>query len=878
MNTKQARQAYLDFFASKGHQIVSSSSLVPKDDPTLLFSNAGMNQFKDLFLGAEKREYSRATTAQKCMRISGKHNDLENVGVTARHHTFFEMMGNFSFGDYFKKDAIAYAWEFSTKYLKFDVSRLWITIFENDDEAGKLWQEVGVSPDRILKCGEADNFWAMGDTGPCGPCSELHYYVGNKPESQCEADFRKDDGSYLEFWNLVFMQFNRDTSGVMNPLPKPSIDTGMGLERAVSILNGFAGNYDTDSLRGVISTCEEISGYKYDGRDYTVRDLKTDINYARDVAMRVIADHTRSISFLIADGVNPASDGRGYVLRRLIRRAIRHGRVLNFKDLFLAKTCEKLISIMSDAYPELAASKDLILRIASAEESKFNETLDSGLEYLEEEVKKLGKAKSLSGRTAFLLHDTYGFPLDLTEDALKIHGISVDRQEFDLAMNEQKDRSRLDRESQNITYSSVNVSAPETKFLGYEALTSTSELKQLITHEEGNFSLFFDSTPFYAESGGQVGDTGEIKFKDANLKVLNTQKISGKYFLHYCELLSGTISEKDLGSKAELQVDVTRRQIIRAHHSATHLVHAGLRKFLGTHVKQAGSRVDSNSLRFDYSHFESVTPKELQEIQAWVNQEIRNNYPIETKIMDLETAKATGAMALFDEKYSDQVRVVHIGPNSTELCGGTHASASGEIGFLTITSESGIATGTRRIECVAGLVAEQRLSELTEERLQIAEILKVDQANLLEKLQKTMERLKQGEREIQQLKSKLAVNEADELCQTQQITKSGLKVVVGTVDNLDQDSLRTLVDRVRLKLGSGVVTLASQMSDGTNIVISGATGDLKNSINVGKALGDSLKLFGGRGGGRADFAQGGGLEPKDLQPALDKFFALVSDQ
>lgn len=868
MDTNSVRNAFLKFFKSKGHTIVPSSSLVPKNDPTLLFSNAGMNQFKDCFLGAEKRDYVRATTAQKCLRISGKHNDLENVGVTARHHTFFEMLGNFSFGDYFKEDAINYAWEFVTKTIGLNTGRLWITIFEEDDEAGKLWEKAGVSKDRILKCGEKDNFWAMGDTGPCGPCSELHYYIGNNPENQSETEFRKDDGTYLEFWNLVFMQFNRDKEGNLNPLPKPAVDTGMGLERMVSILNNYPANYDTDSLRGIISICEKLSGKKYLGKDYTERDRKKDLQYSYDIAMRVIADHSRATAFLIADGVLPGSDGRSYVLRRLIRRAIRYSRVLGFKKPFFSNTAGKVIEIMSDAYPELKAQQNLIIKVVSAEEAKFNETLDAGLEYLEKEIKDLKEGDTLSGKTAFLLHDTYGFPLDLTEDALKEHKISVNNNEFNSCMQAQKKRSRDDRKAQNISYTSLNITAEPTVFLGYEALDSSANLQQIINNEDGSFALIFNKTPFYAESGGQVGDIGTIEFKDAIFKVIDTQKAQGKYFVHSAQLVSGSINNLS-EQTATLKVDESRRAEIKRHHSATHLVHAALKKFLGEHVHQAGSRVDEHSLRFDYSHFETTTKEQLDNIQNWVNTEIFKNSAVETNIMSLDEAKASGAMALFDEKYSDKVRVVSIGENSKELCGGTHVKSSGEIGSLIIHSDAGIATGTRRIECYAGNSANDFIKELIEERKQIARLLKTDENSVTDKLEKVLEQLKIVEKDLQKLKAKVAVSEADYLLENKTQSSSGIDIISAQVDNLDREALKNLVDTLRVKLGSGIVAIASTQPDNQAILITGATADLKDKINVGKILSGAVKKVGAKGGGRPDFAQAGGISSDDIEQVLN---------
>ncbi len=656
----ELRRTFIEYFKKLGHTEVASSALVPDNDPTLLFSNAGMNQFKDCFLGSQKRAYTRAVSSQKCLRISGKHNDLENVGMTARHHTFFEMLGNFSFGDYFKADAIKFAWELITKELKISKDKLWVTIYEKDEEAGKLWQELtDVLPGRILKLGEKDNFWAMGETGPCGPCSEIHYYMGEEGSEQSEEAFRRDDGSYLEIWNLVFMQFNRAADGTLNPLPKPSVDTGMGLERVASVLQGVKSNYDTDLLREIIAECEKLSGFKYNGSSFEIRDLKKDKEYARDVAMRVIADHSRAIAFLIADGVTPSSDGRGYVLRRLIRRAARHGRVLNFKDTFLNKTCKAVIDKMFADYPELKEKEDLIVRVSEAEEKKFYETLDAGLVYLNKECQKLKSGDLFSGDTAFLLHDTYGFPLDLTADVLKVYNLQIDIATFEKCMQQQKTRSRDDRKANAAGFLSIKIDSAKTEFLGYQAEESESKALKIVAldgSEKSSFNeneetlLIFDSTPFYAESGGQVGDTGIITFKDCQLQVNDTQKIQDGHFVHTCKIIQGELNQKLIGSKAHLRIDSIRRSKIRVNHSATHLVHSALRNILGEHVKQAGSRVDENTLRFDYSHFSAPEQSQLIAIQTYVNQEIRSNYEINTAIMGTEEAKKSGAMALFGEK------------------------------------------------------------------------------------------------------------------------------------------------------------------------------------------------------------------------------------
>lgn len=877
MNLSELRKSFLEYFRSKGHEVVASSSLVPQNDPTLLFSNAGMNQFKDLFLGAEKRSYSRATTAQKCLRISGKHNDLENVGVTARHHTFFEMLGNFSFGDYFKEDAITYAWEFATKVLKLDTSKIWITIFETDDEAADLWVKCANVPrNRIVRLGEKENFWAMGDTGPCGPCTEMHYYVGNNPEEQSEEDFRKDDGRYMEFWNLVFMQYERDKSGKLTPLPKPCVDTGMGLERITAIVNGFKANYDIDVFRSIIGIAEKLSGFKYDGKSYVERDLKKDKEYARDVAMRVIADHSRSSTFLIADGVSPGNDGRGYVLRRLIRRAARHARVLDLREPFLFKVADHVITLMGEHYPELRERRDIILKLIEAEERQFLFTLESGLEILEWTRQKLRPGELFPGEEAFLLHDTYGFPLDLTEDALKPYGIKVDVKAFEKAMSTQRERSRQDRADKGITFTSVKIDASPTEFRGYTELETEATLVQVIPDEDDPtaVSLIFDVTPFYAESGGQVGDTGLIEIDSCKLQVLDTQKVQQSYIVHRCQVSEGKFNPKLKGKKANLIVDAPRRTKIRANHSATHITHAALRDILGKHVKQAGSRVDEHSLRFDFSHFEPITESQVFEIQDYINSEVRSNHEVMTKIMPIEEAKKTGAMALFGEKYGDKVRVVGIGPNSLEFCGGTHVSRSGDIGYILVKQETGVSAGVRRIECLAGFGAHMQIQADYKERYRIADILKSDTEGLADKIERQQNRVKSLERELRDSQSKLASSKSGSLVDTARTSPSGVKVIVDLVEGADAQALRTMVDDLRNRLKSGVVVLGSKLGESI-IMVAGVTPDLTSRLNAGALVKEAAKISGARGGGKADFAQAGGGDPSKLPAALERLYSLV---
>ncbi|MGI6524652.1 MAG: alanine--tRNA ligase [Bdellovibrionota bacterium] len=883
MKGAEIREAFLKFFESKGHRIVASSSLVPHNDPTLLFSNAGMNQFKDLFLGAEKRDYTRATTAQKCLRISGKHNDLENVGVTARHHTFFEMLGNFSFGDYFKKEVIPFAWEFITEVLKLDKERLWVTVFEQDDEAATLWHDLtGIQKERIVRLGEKDNFWAMGDTGPCGPCSEIHYYLGDNPQAQTEDDLKRDDGSFLEIWNLVFMQFNRSADGTMPPLPRPSVDTGMGLERVAAIMQGVKANYDCDLLRDIITRCEELSGYKYDGSSYLERDLKTDIPYARDVAMRVIADHSRAIAFLIADGVQPAADGRGYVLRRLIRRAVRHGRVLGFKEPFLIETTATVVKTMGGHFPELNEQRELIFRLVQAEERKFQETLESGLNLLQKEVEKLHEDELFSGKTAFLLHDTFGFPLDLTEDVLKAYSKRVDLPAFEKAMAEQKARSREDRKAQDIVFQTINVTAAPSQFCGYEVSESTSKITQVILNAGADLakagdrvSLLFDKTPFYAECGGQIGDSGTIVFGDTTLRVLDTQKVQEVHHLHICEVVSGEVSAKDVGSIASLKIDTERRARIAAHHSATHLLHAALRKVLGDHVKQSGSKVSEKTLRFDYSHFEQPTAAQLKEVQEIVNAQIRKNVTVSTDIMSLADAQKSGAIAFFGEKYGSEVRVVSMDGYSKELCGGTHVKQTGDIGLIIIASDGGISAGVRRIECLAGAAALEEVLSERSVRDALVEKLKTEPDQLVTKIDSILNQTKDLEREIELLKSKLAGSVVGDLESQVKSSASGVKVLTAIVEAPDVTTLRTMVDRLRLKIVSGVVALAAEQN-GAAVLVVGVTPDLTERVSAGTLVKEAAKVSGGKGGGRADFAQAGGLAPDQIQKALDKVFHLIA--
>jgi alanyl-tRNA synthetase len=883
LTTEDIRKAFLNYFEGKGHTIVDSASLIPAGDPTLLFINAGMVPFKDTFLGTEERAYSRATSCQKCLRISGKHNDLENVGRTARHHTFFEMLGNFSFGDYFKQDAICFGWEFVTEVLKLPKERLWVTVFQDDDEAAELWRSnTDVNPDRILRCGEKDNFWAMGDTGPCGPCSEIFYYLGDDVDAQSEAEFRLDDGTYVEIWNLVFMQYNRDPQGNLNPLPKPSVDTGMGLERVAAVVQGKTANYDSDLLREIISFVEELSKKKYLGEDYTERDTQSDEQYAFDVAMRVIADHVRACSFLIADGVNPGSDGRGYVLRRLLRRACRHGRVLGLTDAFLYKVSGKLVDLMKDIYPELSQSADKISKMIKAEEEKFLSTLDSGLQLLEKEVASVieQSSKVFPGDKAFVLHDTYGFPLDMTEDIVAARGLTVDKEGFSAEMELQRERSRSARANEVTLLLQKSVKPSPTNFMGYDFLEYESEIVglygdagELKTASTGDdVAIVVRETPFYGEAGGQLGDTGSISSNNASIDVIDTQKIAGDTIVHIARVIEGEISS---GDGVRLAVDEGRRERIRAHHSATHLLHQALRETLGEHVKQAGSRVSDVTLRFDFSHYEQVQAQQLNEIQSRVNELVRENHQIVTEVLPIEEAKQSGAVALFGEKYGDTVRVVQMGPGSREFCGGTHANRVGDIGLVSIVSESAVAAGVRRIECVAGSRASARAAEQASLLKNLSSLFNTNEGDLLDRVTRANERSKELEREIARLSQTLNQSKGSDLTKDAITLENGTKVVTGALKEVDPKQLREMADDLRSRLGSGCIALGS-VHKGKLLLLTAVTDDLTKKYHAGNLMRELSTVVGGKGGGRPDLAQAGGGDPEKLDQALEKFQELLA--
>ncbi len=861
-STAEIRQAFLDFFHTKGHQIVPSSSLVPNNDPTLLFTNAGMNQFKDVFLGLDNRPYSRATTAQRCVRAGGKHNDLENVGYTARHHTFFEMLGNFSFGDYFKHDAINFAWELLTgkEWFNLPKERLWVTVYATDDEAYDIWnKEVGVPAERIIRIGDnkgapfaSDNFWQMGDTGPCGPCTEIFYDHGDHIWGGPPGTPEEDGDRYIEIWNIVFMQFNRKSDGTMDPLPKPSVDTGMGLERITAVLQHVNSNYDIDLFRALIKSVAEVTN-------------ATDL---ANKSLRVIADHIRSCSFLVCDGVIPSNEGRGYVLRRIIRRAVRHGYMLGAKDTFFYKLVAPLIDVMAEAGKELKNQQEIVEKVLKTEEEQFARTLERGLQLLDEELEKL-TGDILAGETAFRLYDTYGFPLDLTADVCRERNIKVDEEGFELAMEEQRKRAR-ESSGFGTDYNELIKVDSRSDFSGYDhneqqgTINAIFHNGQTVTElkagEEG--IIFLDKTAFYAESGGQVGDKGLLIGKDSQFEVTDTQKY-GKAIGHIGKVISGSFI---VNHKINAVIDVARRDAIRLNHSATHLLHAALRQVLGTHVTQKGSLVNDKYLRFDFSHFEAVKPEQLREIEDIVNAQIRLNSPVVTELMDLEDAKQKGAMALFGEKYEERVRVLTMGDFSTELCGGTHAARTGDIGLFRIMSESGTAAGIRRIEAITGATAIESVHEQSDLISLVAHALKSDGSNLVEKIKTVQEKYRSLEKELQQLKDQQAAQESSSLGSQAKNVK-GIKLLVRELNNVEPKMLRTMVDDLKNQLGSAIIVL-STISDGKVSLIVGVTKDLTAKIKAGELISFVAQQIGGKGGGRPDMAQAGGTDVEALPAAL----------
>ncbi|MCK6021619.1 alanine--tRNA ligase [Klebsiella pneumoniae] len=869
-STAEIRQAFLDFFHSKGHQVVASSSLVPHNDPTLLFTNAGMNQFKDVFLGLDKRNYSRATTAQRCVRAGGKHNDLENVGYTARHHTFFEMLGNFSFGDYFKQDAIKYAWELLTgeNWFALPKEKLWVTVYETDDEAFDIWaNEVGVPRERIIRIGDnkgapfaSDNFWQMGDTGPCGPCTEIFFDHGDHIWGGPPGSPEEDGDRYIEIWNIVFMQFNRQADGTMEPLPKPSVDTGMGLERIAAVLQHVNSNYDIDLFRDLIASVAKVTG-------------ATDLT---NKSLRVIADHIRSCAFLVADSVIPSNENRGYVLRRIIRRAIRHGNMLGAKDTFFWKLVAPLIDVMGSAGDELKQQQAQVEQVLKTEEEQFARTLERGLALLDEELSKL-KGDTLDGETAFRLYDTYGFPVDLTADVCRERNIKVDEAGFEAAMEEQRRRAR-ESSGFGADYNAMIRVDGASEFKGYDHLELNGKVTALFIDGKAVDSVsagqeavvILDQTPFYAESGGQVGDKGELKGAGFSFAVSDTQKY-GQAIGHIGKVASGTLK---VGDAVQADVDEARRQRIRLNHSATHLMHAALRQVLGTHVAQKGSLVNDKALRFDFSHFEAMKPEEIRAVEDLVNAQIRRNLAIETNIMDIDAARASGAMALFGEKYDDRVRVLRMGDFSTELCGGTHAARTGDIGLFRITSESGTAAGVRRIEAVTGEGAMVILHAQSDQLNDIAQLLKGDSHNLGEKVRAALERTRQLEKELQQLKEQAAAQESANLSSKAEEI-NGVKLLVSELTGVEPKMLRTMVDDLKNQLGSTIVVLAT-VADGKVSLIAGVSKDVTDRVKAGELVGMVAQQVGGKGGGRPDMAQAGGTDASALPAALASVKGWVS--
>ncbi len=863
----EIRARFLKYFEDRDHTIISSSSLVPHNDPTLLFTNAGMNQFKDCFLGDEKRSYVRATTSQKCVRAGGKHNDLENVGRTARHHTFFEMLGNFSFGDYFKKEAIAFAWEFLTKEMKLDIDRLYVSVYTDDDEAANIWHhQEGVPRERIFRF-EEDNFWSMGDTGPCGPCSEIFY--DNGPEIGCDSPTCTvgcDCDRYMEIWNNVFMQFNRQPDGTLVPLPKPAVDTGMGLERLTTVMQGVQSNYDTDLIRKVIAYIEELSAKTYGD------------NEEDDVSMRVMTDHSRATAYLIADGVLPSNEGRGYVLRRIMRRAMRHAKMLGLEDPVLFKTAIFVLESMADAYPEEARRKDFIAKVVLNEEERFIQTLGNGLRILQEEIVRLSSASQtiIPGETVFKLYDTYGFPVDLTADIVEKDGYSLDEAGFETCMEAQRAKARKHwkgsgEEAVSVIYKQLIEQGIQTDFSGYSKLEDQSEVLALIHQGQlvdeavcgENVEIITATTPCYGESGGQIGDTGEIITGEATLRITETRKPLPEIYVHMCEVVTGSLKK---GDQAKIKVNADRRQQIILNHTATHLLQAALQKHLGNHVKQAGSLVTAERLRFDFTHFSPLSSEELGQIEEQVNQQIRTNAQVENREMSADAAQKAGAMALFGEKYGDIVRVVNIGDYSMELCGGTHANAAGDIGLFRILSEGGIAAGVRRIEAVTGATALAQVQQQQQALQRAADLVKSDPQKLEARLLKILEQQKEMEKELEQLHAKANADRSGELIdQVQQI--GDIKLLAVKIPGVGGKDLREFSDQLRDKLGSGVLVLVSDADDKVALLVA-VTKDLTDRVKAGNLIKPLAEIVGGRGGGRPELAQAGG-------PAIDKIEALL---
>jgi alanyl-tRNA synthetase len=863
MTSNELRQAFLDFFRDKDHEVVASSPLVPGNDPTLLFTNAGMVQFKDVFLGSDKRKYVRAATSQRCVRAGGKHNDLENVGYTSRHHTFFEMLGNFSFGDYFKRDAIRYAWEFLTETLGLPPEKLWVTVFNEDDEAADIWlEEMKIDPERFSRMGEKDNFWAMGDTGPCGPCSEIFFDHGPDVEGGPPGSPDEDGDRYVEIWNLVFMQYDRSADGEMTPLPKPSVDTGMGLERVAAVMQGVHSNYQIDLFAGLIEAAAKTLGVENDGSS----------------SLNVIADHIRASAFLVVDGVLPGNEGRGYVLRRIIRRAIRHGKKLGAHELFFHKLVAPLAKEMGDAYPELKKAQAHVEKVLKKEEQRFAETLDAGMEILEDAIAEL-EGKEIPGDVVFKLYDTYGFPVDLTADIARERGLTVDQVGFEAAMAGQRDRARAASKFSAVGKDGIETDA-ESSFLGYEGTEGASEIVALYNDgkpvdklnlgEDG--AVVLSSTPFYAESGGQVGDTGTIAAGDHSFTVVDTRK-NGKAIVHYGSVQAGEVS---VGDKVEAHVDAERRQAIRLNHSATHLMHAALREVLGEHVQQKGSLVAPDRLRFDFSHYEPVSPEQLTEIEDIVNREIRRNVPADTRLMSYDDAVASGAIALFGEKYEDEVRVLNFGGFSIELCGGTHVDRTGDIGLFRIAHETGIASGVRRIEAVTGKGALDWIDAREKTLAEVARLLKAQPDQAAARVEQLLKQNKDLQKRLATAKHALLTGKGSD--QEDEIVEvGGIKVLAARVHDVDAGLLREAVDRAKDKLQNAVIVLGT-VDNGKVLLAAGVTKNNTDRIRAGDLIRPVAEQVGGKGGGRPDFAQAGGSNPEALDSALESVSAWVAEQ
>ena len=862
MSAADVRRTFLEYFREQGHTIVRSSSLVPGNDPTLLFTNAGMVQFKDVFLGKETRDYVRATTSQRCVRAGGKHNDLENVGYTGRHHTFFEMLGNFSFGDYFKREAIGYAWEFVTRRLKLDPARLWVTVFRDDDEAAQIWtREIGVDPERVTRMGEKSNFWAMGDTGPCGPCSEIFWDHGAEVAGGPPGSPDEEGDRFVEIWNLVFMQYDRAADGTLTPLPKPSVDTGAGLERVAAIMQGVQSNYEIDLFRDLISAAASVTG-----------SVEVD-----SPSLRVIADHIRACSFLIVDGVMPSNEGRGYVLRRIIRRAVRHGYKLGQSQPFFYQLVPALVVAMGEAFPELAREAAQVARILKLEEERFAETLCAGMVQFDARMREAG-GQIVPGALVFLLHDTYGFPPDLTADIARERGLQVDLDGYEREMEAQRDRARAASRFGVDQRGGAQV-AGRSEFRGYEELESQGRVLALLRDGESVETLaagdhgevVLDRTPFYAEAGGQIGDSGELLAKpDTRFTVEDTHK-RGATHAHRGQLKSGSLK---LGDTLTARVDAERREAIRLNHSATHLLHAALRSVLGTHVVQKGSLVAADRLRFDFSHFQAVTPTQLQQIESLVNAQIRANDEAATRLMDYEQAIEAGAMALFGEKYDKRVRVLSFGEFSTELCGGTHVGRAGDIGLFHIVGESGIAAGVRRIEALTGQAALDYVRRIDGLLGDVAHLVHGSRAEAADKVREALERIRALEKENRTLKDKLALSSGRDLADAA-VDVDGVKVLATRVDGADAGALRAALDQLKSRLGSAIIVLGSVESDSKVLLVAGVTPDQTARVRAGELIGAVAAQVGGKGGGRPDFAQAGGSKPQTLDQALASVAAWV---